>query len=684
MRRSMLAGVAALLGVLAVSAASANAKTGYLNLCPSLKTALCNGGWGTWGVAIDGSSGPSAGDVWVAYQVEGESTRLVEFGESGIQLAEAELGGRREGFSKQVAVDPTSGAVYLATRGAVTKFDSSGVFQLQITETARGSIAPLGLAVGAEGDLYVEDVAQEAIDKFSSSGEYLGQFSVPGLANRFYGYLAMGPEGNLYVGLGEPYAGLSGKLHGEVKEYTPSGAPVDCPGGGNSLSLSSAGGFAPVAVDSNGHIFVGESGVIAEYSSLCGPQTAVLNAEGSPLGIAVNSSSHNVFTDLESQAGVRIFSRVVTPTVTTGTPATGITLTSAVVSGTVDPEGAEIKTCEFEYGPTSALGSTKPCSLEPPFAGPVTVSAEITFPRLSPGSAIYYRLKTGGAFGEETGEDETIVRAAPPTIVGGLPASSVSQFAATLHGTIETGEEVANYHFEYGTTTAYGSIAPIPDNYTPATEEQLTLSQPIVGLQAGTTYHYRLLASSPGGTNVAGPDETFTTLPIPVPAVATGGASGVGVGSATLNGTIDPHGWDTTYLFEYGTSTAYGQSWPTVQVDMGALEGSQPVVVNVPNLLPGTTYHYRLVATNGGGTTYGPDMTFTTGEYPAQVIQEPVALRTLLVPSGGETAKPSSKHRKKAKKHKKSSLRSRPGKKGKKAANKSHRGPVHSGLHQGA
>ena len=54
---------------------------------------------------------------------------------------------------------------------------------------------------------------------------------------------------------------------------------------------------------------------------------------------------------------------------------------------------------------------------------------------------------------------------------------------------------------------------------------------------------------------------------------------------------------------------------------MGALEGPQPVVVNVPNLLPGTTYHYRLVATNGGGTTYGPDMTFTTGEYPAQAFR---------------------------------------------------------------
>lgn len=78
-----------------------------------------------------------------------------------------------------------------------------------------------------------------------------------------------------------------------------------------------------------------------------------------------------------------------------------------------------------------------------------------------------------------------------------------------------------------------------------------------------------------------------------------------------------------------------------------------PVIVNMPNLLPGTTYHYRLVATNGGGTAYGPDMTFTTGEYPAAIVQEPVSLRTLLVPSElGKTTSPP-KQKKQSKKTKK-------------------------------
>ena len=677
-RRSMLAGVAVLLGVLTVGPAPAGAKSGYVNLCPSLKTVLCTGIGGAlydYGVAVDNSSGPSAGDVWFASESGTEvehNLRLLKFDASGNLLAEvnnSNIPEPAEPFANTifgVAVDPANGDVYAsdfsryersnhgAENGAVTKFDSAGVFQLQITgsETPQGSFFPFSVTVDPlTSDLYVADAAHKMIDVFTSSGAYIEQFPAP--VEIYYNSLAAGPEGNIYMG-----------REGEVKEYSPTGTPITCPGGKDSLPA----GNVDAAVDpSNGHIFVAESSFIAEYSSLCatvpsrelGNEEAVFNANAGETAIGVSGSTHQIYISYSNNDFTNTFGLFTVPTVTTGAPATNVTLTSATVSGTVNPEGAEVTTCEFEYGPTAAYGSTRPCSPAPPFnGGLVAVGAEIAFPSLHPGDAIHYRLKTGGPlFGREVGEDETYVRAAPPTVVGTLPASSVTQFAATLNGTIETGEEVADYHFEYGTTTAYGQIAPIPDNYTPISIEPIPISQPILGLQAGTTYHYRLIASSPGGTEVKGPDETFTTLPVPAPTITTGGVEGVGVGSATLTGTIDPYGWDTTYLFQYGTSTAYGQSWPTVQVDMGALEGAQPVVVNVPELLPGTTYHYRLVATNGGGTSYGSDMTFTTGEYSAQVIQEPVALRTLLVPSGGEVAKLSSKHGKKAKKHKKHTKR---------------------------
>jgi hypothetical protein len=130
----------------------------------------------------------------------------------------------------------------------------------------------------------------------------------------------------------------------------------------------------------------------------------------------------------------------------------------------------------------------------------------------------------------------TVTPSFAPPVPGGVPASGVTQSTATLNGTLETGEAPVDYYFEYGTTTGYGQIAPIPEQYTPITNETLPVSQPLRGLRPGTTYHYRLVAGSPTGIRVVGPDETFTTLPAPAPTAPPGGASGVG--SATPGVTV--------------------------------------------------------------------------------------------------------------------------------------------------
>src|SRR5580704_5648156 len=352
-------------------------------------------------------------------------------------------------------------------------------------------------------------------------------------------------------------------------------------------------------------------------------------------------------------------------TETSSAPPTDIQRKSADLSGTVNPDGTEVTTCEFEWGTTAAYGHSEPCTQTLPLTGtsPIEVSTVLHLP-LPPASLVYYRLKSGNAKGATYGEGHSFfLESLPPPIVGGLPATGVSQFAATINGTLETGEALVDYRFEYGISTAYGSVEPIPNGVTPVATEKLSTAQPITDLQAGTTYHYRLIASSPGATEVKGPDETFTTLPVPTPEAATGASSEVGVGSATVVGTVDPHGQNTTYLFEYGTSTAYGSNWPTVLVDMGALEGPQPVIMTIPNLLPKTTYHTLLIASSPGGSSYGQDRTFTTGEYPAQVIQERPSLGTLLVPSVGETVKPPGKKTKKTKRHPKSKRKARKKKK---------------------
>jgi len=96
-----------------------------------------------------------------------------------------------------------------------------------------------------------------------------------------------------------------------------------------------------------------------------------------------------------------------------------------------------------------------------------------------------------------------------------------------------------------------------------------------------------------------------------VPAVITTPASSITTTAGTLNGTINPNGLSSTYHFEWGTTTSYGNS--TTATSAGS--GSTVVNVNagISGLTTGTTYHYRLVGVNSDGTTNGNDMNFTPG-----------------------------------------------------------------------
>ena len=106
------------------------------------------------------------------------------------------------------------------------------------------------------------------------------------------------------------------------------------------------------------------------------------------------------------------------------------------------------------------------------------------------------------------------------------------------------------------------------------------------------------------------------------PTVATGDHSNVTDNTAVLHGAINPNGASTTYYFQWGLNTAYGVN----SVAHSAGHGTKPVAVatTASGLIPGTTYHYRLVATNGAGTTLGADRTFTTtGNPPPGVTTGP-------------------------------------------------------------
>jgi uncharacterized protein YegP (UPF0339 family) len=219
-----------------------------------------------------------------------------------------------------------------------------------------------------------------------------------------------------------------------------------------------------------------------------------------------------------------------------------------------------------------------------------------------------------------------------------LGAVRVGADAATMRGLLLPHGQPTSWHFEYGTTEAYGAVTPSRT----AHRAHLVLDG-VTGLTAGTTYHFRLVASNGGGTT-AGPDRTFTTDAAPAPPrVMTLSAVRVRVDGALLRGLLLPRGQRTTWQFQYGTTAAYGSATPLHTAHRARLISSR-----VKGLTPATTYHFRLVATNGAGTTTGPDRTFTTRAAPSaaprvrtlpagRIAVDAATLRGLVLPRGQHT-----------------------------------------------
>jgi hypothetical protein len=128
----------------------------------------------------------------------------------------------------------------------------------------------------------------------------------------------------------------------------------------------------------------------------------------------------------------------------------------------------------------------------------------------------------------------------------------------------------------------------------------------LVGVEQGVEGEHKLSGIGGAGRNLEVRTE-YTPLP---PEVSTGAASEVQSTQAKLNGTVNPKGTNTHYYFQYGTTTSYGSSTP--EGDAGSGLSSVPESASITGLEPGTTYHYRFVASSSAGTSYGADQTFFT------------------------------------------------------------------------
>ncbi len=138
---------------------------------------------------------------------------------------------------------------------------------------------------------------------------------------------------------------------------------------------------------------------------------------------------------------------------------------------------------------------------------------------------------------------------------------------------------------------------------------------------AGASIEFPFTPSSSPGEITQGPDgnmwfseysnSMIGRVSIDRPLATTGPAGAITTTTATLAGSVDPQGASvpTSYHFEYGITSAYGQSTPSQTLTGGS---ASAVSAALSGLFASTGYHYRLVASNATGTGVGADQTFTT------------------------------------------------------------------------
>jgi hypothetical protein len=483
----------------------------------------------------------------------------------------------------QTTLDLTSGDVYVAdtANARVEQFDSAGKFirtwgwgvadgasafevctsacRAGIPGTGAGQFSsPTSVAVdsssdSSQGDIYVGDSTNNVVDKFSPSGALLATITGPS-PSTFSSVTGVAVDGNGDLWVVDGSAGV-------VSEFDSDGALL-------SQFADGYGYTREVAADTVGNVYLINGGGVTERwtpaARAAGPGNGVEVDSQSGTGLAVDLSTDDLYVDL---------------------------------GGSVEELEADGRSLG-DYG-SGLLSQGAQMAYDP----------SVTLPGAGGPGALYVA--------DQSGDDVAVFvppgPAAPTVLPNSESATSITATAAALHATVDANGLDTKYFFEYGPTTAYGTQIPLPPgtdigaNYPPA-----SAGVELSGLTASTAYHFRVVASNSLGKTY-GPDATFTTATPLAPAVEGETTANITPTKATLQATVNPEFADTHYIFEYGPTTGYSTQVPLPPgTDIGAAASGQGASVELSELAASTTYHFRVVATNSVGTTYGPDAQFTT------------------------------------------------------------------------
>ncbi len=179
---------------------------------------------------------------------------------------------------------------------------------------------------------------------------------------------------------------------------------------------------------------------------------------------------------------------------------------------------------------------------------------------------------------------------------------------AELRGAIDPSGLSTTYHFDWGTSEAYGNRVPTPDATVGGDTGREPVEAEIGGLKGRTTYFYRLVATNGDGSGQA--SGSFTT-PTWRPIVTAEPPSEVSAHAATLNAKINSQSFATHYRFEWGTTKSYGRTYePPTELTEGENVG---VSFPIKELEGETEYYFRIVAESSEGFGEGKG-TFITSQ----------------------------------------------------------------------
>ena len=198
-----------------------------------------------------------------------------------------------------------------------------------------------------------------------------------------------------------------------------------------------------------------------------------------------------------------------TPSITAES-ATNVANQTATLTATINPNGSATGYV-FQYGPTSAYGSSTNSHTIHAGTKPVTVHVNIA--GLTPGTPYHFHVAALNGAGSAAGTDKTFTTTGPPpaAVVAG-PADNVGKTIATPTASINPESAPTSWAVQYGTTVNYGSQT-IPAQPLAAVNTSLPVSVNLTGLASGTLFHYRFVAYHNGDVVSSGADGTFFTEP---------------------------------------------------------------------------------------------------------------------------------------------------------------------------